>query len=324
MRGRGSTCCGQSRCCGAIAHSRDRGHEPLQRMPRDPLSRITASGARRDASRGHSRVGVGAVTTRGSPGATRCERVGELADADHQLDRRASARCATSSCSRRPRGAELEHRAEHGDALAPRPACVEQLERRARRAGVRVVGVVDQRRARRAARSSRASAARASRRSRAPRRRSTRPARARPRARAWRCAGCARRAAGPRPRAPSSSSDPRPSGVDAPTASARTSPASSPARRRVVRASARASPTSGCDAGTIATATPSDAASPRAARPRDRPVPRDAPRRPTSRPRCPARRSRAAAAPRPADSCPSRPPRRRRRRAARAASAGRR
>ena len=116
-----------------------------------------------------------------------------------------------------------------------------------------------------------------------------------------------------------------PSGVDRPLRRRARSPASRPATTtRVARALRAASTTSGCDAGTIATATPSPPPSPRAARRRGRQALRDAPRRRTSRRRCRARRSRAARRLRPDDSSPSRRRRRRLRPESRAASAERR
>ena len=199
--------------------------------------------------------------TRGSPGAIRSERRARIRRA------RRRARRPTSSASRATRRAalgvvrsELEHRAEHRDALRPAPGVAQQLDRRARRARVRVVRVVDQRQPRRAARGSTASAATASPRFRAPRPRRRRRTRAPRRWRASRFAGCAHPRSGTTTSTPSTVSVSSPVGVDRRVAAGDVA-CVEPCRRHDARARARAAATtSGCDAGTIATGTPSVAA----------------------------------------------------------------
>ena len=212
---------------------------------------MTASGASRDASDVHSASASVGGTTRASPGATRA-----------QAPRRTRRRRPRSRSPRAERVArdlvvqrgalrpELEHRAEHRDALPAASGVLEQLDRRARRARIGVVRVVDQRRRAVLLDSSRASAAAASPRCRG--RVGERDAElARDGEREHRIAQVVHAAKRHVHVDAVDVSQPRPSGSTL-HASARRSPASRPAAHDARRARLRAASTiSGCDAGTI-------------------------------------------------------------------------
>ena len=210
--------------------------------------------------------------------------------------------------------AQLAHRAQHRHALAPGAARREHVERRAHRGGAGVVGIVDQRRPRAPSGSHAMRMEGSTSRARCPRAAS---AIGTPHSRATASASIAlRRLCAPR------AGGPHRDAVDLDLAQA--VGAHAPARRAQVagrraprctmrRARVRAppAPTSGCDAGTIATPAPSKSSdSPRASRPPGCRAPRGAPpTRDVTTAMSGARRCRAAAPSRRARSSPSRPPR---------------
>ena len=240
--------------------SRNRIHQPLQSHSARTLEENNGVGfearrkrqprARRDRQRDDARV-----ARRDTP-----ERAGELADRGDDLNLGTEGVPRDLVVQTRTLRSKLQHRGEHGDSLASRPSVREQLDRGACRAGIGIVGVVDECRRVRAAPSSRASAAQAS-----PRFRGRVVERDAELTRhSEREHGVSEIVHAAERNldvdAVHASAVPRPSGID-PPARRPEDLRHRDRRRRRARARRRAASTiSGCDAGTIATGTPSVAA----------------------------------------------------------------